>query len=485
MAPALFEALILALIGLSGISLGIRLGFQAIPLLVTFALGAAVVLRSWSAFFSWSTGTSSLAFEFWIAISIVPLVLSIPFIARERHLWGKALSVYGGLSITALMSKYVLQIGERHHSDSADTVALALVAIQSDNPLVQEIADSPKRGIAYPLMLALGPTGRILGAFTPLVFLSTLLLVGWIVWKLGGNQHPPSFWLASGALAVFSLSVPMFRASAFYLNGHTLMGFGLLLMVAGWMRARAEKHFSRVSASLLAVGGAVGVTARAEGVVLVLVVAAFVVAETWWSTRGDRVRLFMSLNVVGLTLTWWFGSLSSPVLERFGVNAWLLVVVSILGSAVASLPQIDKLRRFVPLVGSVALLAVLGWVVARSGNPVGMILAQWPNLGRGEGGWGTAAHMFIASIILLAFSHTSAEYKKLLWLSALLIGGILFSKTFDGGFGRPGFYDSVNRMWLHVMPMVLTATLLGYTQLLASTWTRRQSASTSKTPESR
>jgi len=114
------------------------------------------------------------------------------------------------------------------------------------------------------------------------------------------------------------------------------------------------------------------------------------------------------------------------------------------------------------------------------GRPGELILAQWPNLGLGAGGWGTAAHVFVASALLLGLRRRSSSYRLLLALSALLIGAILYSKTFDGGFGREGFYDSVNRMWLHVMPTILLTALIGYAEAVKNAF-----GSTEKTSPSR
>ena len=202
---------------------------------------------------------------------------------------------------------------------------------------------------------------------------------------------------------------------------------------------------------------------------MVLVVIAALAGLRFWSDAAERVRLFAVLALTGLSLTWWISSLQSPVLNRVGLPTEalaVLVLLSVAGAALAASPWVDPLRRFfLPAVA-----VVLGFLLARqvwqSGDPLGLVLAQWPNLGLGAGGWGTAAHVFVASVILLGLRRRSSEYRLLVALSVLLIGAILYSKTFDGGFGREGFYDSVNRMWLHVMPTILLTTLVGYSEVL-------------------
>ena len=470
MHPALYEALILAVMGISGVGAGLLFGVRRpIPLAIS-ALAATTVLRVWSAFAAWSFGIPELNFEVWLGASAgVAIVASF---LQWRH-WRQAagaLALFGGLSVVALSTKYLFDIGERHHSDISKVLGVALVVVQGDLEDLSQAAGSYKRGIAYPLMLALGPEGRILGGFTPLVFLMILLLAGWLARQLlPASVSTRVIGLVGLAVGIFSVTVPIFRAAMFYLNGHTLMSFGTLLLVGGLLLARRDGHFGPIPAAFVLFGGVIGVTARIEGVVMVLVVIAALAGQRFWSDAAERVRLFAVLALTGLSLTWWISSLQSPVLDRVGLPTEalaVLVLLSVVGAALAASPWVDSLRRFfLPAVA-----VVLGFLLARqvwqSGDPLGLVLAQWPNLGLGAGGWGTAAHVFVASVILLGLRRRSSAYRLLVALSVLLIGAILYSKTFDGGFGREGFYDSVNRMWLHVMPTILLTTLVGYSEVL-------------------
>lgn len=474
MQPVVVEALVLALMGFSGVAAGLLLGIRQWIVLGFFAVAASTLLRTWSAFTAWSLGRPEWAFESWLIISILVIAVAAAIRFKQWRPAGLAIGLVGVGSVVAILTKYVLGVGERHHSDSASMISMAIFAIQGEFDDTEVIAGSYKRGISYPLMLALGPEGRILSAYTPLVYFALLLAAGWIAWRLlAGRVSWQVFAVVVGAVTVFSLTVPMFRAAMSYLNAHTLMGFATVLLVGGFLLARQEQRFSSIPLAFTLVGGALGATARVEGIVLVLVVVIALVSQTWWSGATQRTQLFATLSVIGLTFTWWLSALESPVLERFGVPDWVLVLLTLLGASVAASKWIDPIRAWI-LPAAAAVLLV--WFVREnwpSSHPLGRVSAQWPNLGLGVGGWGTAAHVFIGSAVVLGIRRRSSEYRWLLGLSALLIAAVLLSKTFDGGFGRASFYDSVNRMWLHVMPTILVTTLVGYAEALHAALSRR------------
>ena len=476
MHPAFIEIFFLSLIGVSGIAGALLFGIRHwIPVSIV-SVAAAAVLRVWSSFLAWSLGRPDLVFELWIATVVAVIVGAIILRWREWRDATLAAVAFGGASVVALATKYLLDIGERHHSDSANVVGLAIIAIQGEMQNLGPLAGGFKRGIAYPLMLALGPEGRILSSFTPLVYLALLGAIAWFSWQVVGRfVGARTFLLVTGVIGVFSLSVPIFRAAMFYLNGHTLMALSMAILTGALLSARREQSFSSQTAGLVTIGGALGATARIEGIALVLVLVIAIVAQPWWSQGIDRLRLFLSLSIVGMTLSWWMIALDSGVLDRLQLSEWLLVAITLIGALVASSRLIDPVRRWlVPATGAL-LVALLARVVWQSSDPLATVLAQWPNLGLGRGGWGTAAHVFIGSIVLLGWKKRSAEYRQLLLLSVLVIATILFTKTFDGGFGREGFYDSVNRMWLHVMPMIAVTTIVGYAELVKEVLNRRSS----------
>lgn len=475
MAPLLVDALVLLLLGAAGISSGLLLGIRNWVVLVVAALGASSVLRTLATFSVWSLDRPDWSTEAWLIVSAVCIGLADLFHWRTIKSASLALGVFGTLTAVALFTKYVLGIGERHHTDSSAVIAMAVVGIQGEMANLEQLSMEYKRGIAYTLLLGLGPEGRVLAGLTPLIFLSLLLATGWLSWQLVKSRiRPVTFSIIAIAVGIFSLSVPIFRAAMFYMNAHTLMAYGVILMLAGVFLARRNRRLEPDSAALLLLGGVIGATSRIEGITLVLVVMWALVSQTWWSERTDRIRLFTILSASGLSLGWWLWVVDSGALDRLGIQTWFVVAGTLLGAFVASSSLIDPVRHLLLPILGVGILVVLTGIVAMSSDPLSLVLAQWPNLGLGRGGWATAAHVFMASMVVLGLRHRSEDYRLLLGLAWLIIGTILFSKTFDGGFGREGFYDSVNRMWLHVLPVVLTAMLVGYSELVGTIRAKRR-----------
>ena len=251
----------------------------------------------------------------------------------------------------------------------------------------------------------------------------------------------------------------------FYLNAHILMAYALILMTAGIFVARHRRALTPDALSLILVGGIIGVTARIEGFVLVGISLVALASEPWW--RGiSRWRLAVTTAAIGITLSWWLGAVGSDVPNEFGISLWLIPLLSVGGAVLIASHLIDRVRPYLISGLGIVLVGILVREVALSRDPITASLAQWPNLGLGEGGWATAAWVWVAGLFILGWKGQSEDYRRLVVLSALFIGAILFAKTFDGGFGREGFFDSVNRMFLHVMPVIATASLLGFGALL-------------------
>lgn len=475
MSDLLTELWALSLISASGVSLAYIVGIRSFGALVLSAVAAATALRTLTLMGLWGLGLHSWASETWVVISIVSIVAGV-FIGRKKlTLLGAAFGTLMTFSMFSLVTKYVLQIGERHHSDSAGIISNAILVIQNENPDLTRLAETPKRGIAYALMLALGPDGRILAGFTPLVFLVLLATVAYGAWLVVRTSvSTQAFVLSALVLAAFAVTVPMVRAGMFYLNGHTLMGLGLGIMLLGLIKVSKESDLTRESFGLLVFGGLVVVTSRIEGIVFFLVLLGAVSSVVRLASLVSRLKLlFVSFSGFGALLLW-LVSTNSDLFTEFGLPAEVALFLAVAFSVALTHPIADSVRRFAFPVVAAVVLALLVRSTMASGNLLQPLLSQWENLVFGAGGWGTAALVFVGMLILLGRGGNSDAYRQLLLLSLIVIASVIFTKTLDGGFGGSGFRDSINRMWLQVFPVLSTTVLVGLAEIVDQALPKRE-----------
>jgi hypothetical protein len=458
-----YELLVLMLLGASGVASGVLFGIRQPIVLAATAVGFGALVRLVTALGVWFSGNTSYLLEAWAVGAAVIIAASV---VRWKQ-WAialRALAIFIALGALSLAVKYVLEIGEMQHTDSTDIVSRALLVIQSGSDDLSPLVNTPKRGLLYPLLLSLGPLGRIFSAVTPLLFFSTTLLTVWLSWRLTTNMRRGARILALAVVLGFLATVPIVRISVTYLNSHMLVAFGLTVMVAAVMLTVSDASYTWPHMALFTMGGMVAGTSRVEAIVLMAVIAVMF-ASILPRTRASQLKLLISLLAIGGTLLAWLAGLDTPISETFGVSYWALAVIGIIGAAILSSRWINPLRQLLPYVFSVALLVYLLWTVLTATDLLSLLLAQWPNFGLGAGGWATTAPALLLLLLVLGWGSQRWEYRWLVTTAALLILSILLTKTFDGGFGRESFYDSVNRMVLHLLPLVVIASVTGTSQI--------------------
>jgi hypothetical protein len=291
------------------------------------------------------------------------------------------------------------------------------------------------------------------------------------------SELPKRAVLVSGAvLGLFSITVPMFRIGMFYLNAHTLMGLAVAMMVAGLIIVRRDKEISVQATWMMSLGALVGTTSRIEGILLVALLVLCLLYQLDLAVNSRKPLIAVSV-VAGGSLSLWMAVTNSPVVMEFGLSLWSLNLGLVAAMFAIMLPIPQAIRRRLPTFAGFLVLSLLLFEVATSYSPWSTATAQWPNLALGEGGWATAAIVFVLFTMILGWQNRSSDYRWLQILVWLAIGIIFYSKTFDGGLGRESFYDSVNRMLLHIMPVILTVSIVGFAELLAGNNARTPSGS--------
>lgn len=479
--PWLFEAFATILIGLSGVGVGIVLGWRHPLLLASLAILVSTTIRVVTTFGVWSFGVFPWLTESWWLVSIVAAIAGgVVGVIRARREYLQSLGLFAALGTVSLMVKYVFQIGERHHRDSSSTVETALLIFQ--NELDPALWDSEeKRGLAYPLMLALGPDPRMLSVVTPLIFFSLLALSWWVAREFMRRTIPLRWQVTAGVIVLaFSVSVPIFRVALTYLNSHTLMALAVLALAGAYLVAERDGRVTLPTAAMMAIGSFIGSTARVEGIVFVAVVLALIISGQSVRTPGGRTGVFLAVAVSGTSLALWLDLIGSEVPDSFSVPLWVVSLATIVAAALVVLPILDRVRwLFFPLASAIIAAAIIRVALAAD-NPLTPFMSQFNNVVRGYGGWGVATLALAASLVLLGWKARSTEYRRLATLLVVLIFSALFAKLFDGGgfgggFGRDSFYDSANRMWLHTLGVAMSAMVLGYAQFLDTVSQQRAS----------
>lgn len=482
--PLLFEFLTLLILASGGVALALLVGIRDVISLAVGGFLFSAVLRFATALTSWNLELEYIHAEIWwfasASLVLLAAVLKREFI-REALI---SIAILLSIAILGLASKYLFQFGERHHTDSAEQLSLALIAIQPDEPALEMLSGSHQRGLLYALMLALGPDGRILSAYTPMVFMVGALATIWLIWTI--LPRPQQTLISAGLLglgAMFAFSVPIIRVSVFYLNAHTLVALGLVSMALGMVQISKDANLDPQGLALITGGGIVVVTARIEGIVFVAVAIAAILSQNPIRGARNRLYLFASIGLIPLALGWWLSTVESDALSDLGVSLTTVIIVPLTLLAISLLPFADRLRNWLLLAGVVVIMSGNVIQIMRSSNPVEMLTAQVPNLFFGAGGWGTAALVVLGVCLLSVDRLRDPVFRVFFLLSVGLIASIFLSKSFEGGFGREGFNDSVNRMYLHSMWIVAVTVSLGLMNSLKG-WTNQSRSARPKSASS-
>lgn len=470
------DFLTLLLIGATSISLSFLIGVRNVVPMVFVGLGSSVVVRVVLLLSSWSTGLNQYSFEIWLVASLIISTWGALRAKRQFKVWLRPFGLFTLFALIALIAKHVLRLGEMEHSDSLNAMTIALIFIQRESPDLAYLAEgrSLNRGLAYPAMLALGPEGSILSGFTAVVLFTAFAGVGWMAWnKSRLSVAPQFFWTSAALVGVFSMSTPIFRVSIFYLNAHTLLSLGVLITVFGIWETQRLGRFQSIPFVLTTVGTSLIATARAEGVFIAVALMTFLAAGQFWVTALDRIRLVILVIVTAGFPLWWFSEVGSGVLEERGIDGFRLIAIALAGGLVLASRFLDKLRQYLPSGLGVVLLVYVLTLIYHWG-PSSLVSAQWENLVEGRGGWASAPLVAVTLGLIFGWKHTSRTYKELAMMILVLVATTLVTKTIDGGFGRPSFFDSVNRMWLHSMPIIALATLIGLQSMLSELFGKRE-----------
>lgn len=470
----LMEFALLLGFSLSGAAGLYLIGVRRLWQLIGFAIGLVAILRALSYLILDAIGLGHFAIEVWIGIMLALFVLAV-VVGKLQFLKSAALVSLGSstLILLAIGTKYVLDIGERPHTDSSRLVAIAQLILR-DGESLSQLDGFFKRGFAYPALLGIAPPGRILLALTPLIFISLLVIVvGWYLEAAPKLVRWQQVVLGVGGVSV--LTVPMVQISVFYLNSHTLLAVGLAAVAYGvWRHSRAGLDFKRlepVGYALIILGVALATLTRPEG--FVLAVLAYLpllgridLASDW----GQRLLAWIPIAVALIGVSAWLYAFHYQNPQRWIVQLWLIALIGLALAAIWLLPAWDRVRRVGVRMAFALMILALGIAAVRNSGPFFEGLrAQAKNLLQGYGEWGSLAPFAIALLVAIGWRGLSGSQRVLIQTSWLLLVGTVASKLVDGGsIGRLGTTDSVNRMWLQLLPILIVTIALGISERFAA-----------------
>lgn len=391
---------------------------------------------------------------------VIALVIAVrfwrPVLAQGRWL---VVAVVAVLAITALHAWVPLTTWT---TDSIFNLEISrLLVLDAVDAIDWGAAE--KRQLAVPVLHGLGSqwgAGDVLGAAGPMLVLSTAALIAWVLRvRLGASGALTSIVVpALGALVFVSLHRTAF--AAFYVNGHMLVAC-LVLIIAGLLWLRTLESVTGIDAhallrlALVAVPALV--VARPEGTLLIALIAAPLL-------RVDRVAAG-ALTVVGgaatvlWNLTLVIGALSSGSPPSFSSVAMLAIGAAMCLVAVAARVLPQRVLDRAALVLELALWAALiVFVVRDPATLVQSVLATGANALLGEGGWGfSLVVLAVVAVVVLALLSDRDDVLRSI-LTSFLPLVLLLAYLREGAY-RVGEGDSLNRMWLHIVPLLIVAVI--------------------------
>ncbi len=319
------------------------------------------------------------------------------------------------------------------------------------------------RLLAVPLMhAAANLTGEFyFRSITPLLAISTLTIMAWLTHEGLSifNIEPWIVKLLSAAGAFLLVTSNRFVFNAFYINGHMLTAvFIMLLIGCGWLLINNANPSVRALTVLQVISIPVLTVARPENPLFIgIALLPFLVSsKVSWKHRT------LLLVVLGFSVLTWYGFLwikyygSGQLVPLSVVGMFSFGLVSVLIAPLLAWRKIDKLLPHSLILTELGLWLVLIALAFRNFAPLYYsILATIDNIFLGYGGWGS----FLVLIILIAavlMVFTKAENMVYLRFPLTTFFPFAFLLVYlrESAY-RVGHGDSLNRIFLHIVPLAL------------------------------
>jgi hypothetical protein len=313
-----------------------------------------------------------------------------------------------------------------------------------------------------------------LQSISPLLALATVVTVVWFIHAGAARGLDRATRVVLIAAAVLLLvSNNRFVFNAFYLNGHLLQGALVLVVVGcGWLlatRAARDSTAPMMALQIVAIPGLL--VTRPEGPL----VTALALLPTWISDLPDRYRA-LTMAVAGGYGGAWFGfqawvyadrgaDLPVSVLGPLALSVGLLVGAGLIatGRLPRIAPPVDRWALWLAEIG--LWLALFALAVREPGNLKQSVVGTERNILGGDGLWGLS--LFILGLLVLAALAVRSPRREMLRfpLTTFVPLSFLLAYLREGAY-HAGYGDSLNRMWMHVLPLAVLFVMVAAASVL-------------------
>lgn len=376
-----------------------------------------------------------------------------------------------GISITCLAlygiaSPYTNLV----HVDSVEYLSIGSLLQQNRLEEGVNLFQFQKRMLGVPSIHSIiGEFGRLyMVLLTPLIALSTLGMLAWVIargavsFKL--NRNIVTTVTVLGVLLLVTNN--RFIMQATYVNGHLLFGAQLLLLVSiGWLYVLQAGVSRRSALAVQTLLIPAMVFTRPEASILLTLALVPMVA----SKAFDKHYKAALLGIFGISVVLWQSMLtvaylkagqSLPLIgakDQVDLSVWGLTVIGL--AALLCIPLVyaklfTKLQGYVPMLAEVSLwIALAGLAIIRPATLFDSLRASVENIMVMWGGWPWFA---VAALVVGAALFTGYKHKVMLRLpvTTFLPAMFLLAYIRDASY-RVGGGDSLNRMWIQILPLAV------------------------------
>jgi hypothetical protein len=305
-----------------------------------------------------------------------------------------------------------------------------------------------------------------LRSITPLLAAATLGILVWLFQRGLRDRLDRTMLLGFAGLAVLVLLTNnRFVFSAFYINGHLLTGIELLVIAGcGWLLLSRDHPALRLL-QLLAIPALV--VTRPEGSVL----AVLALLPTLLAAQVRmRHRVLACVTLAAATLLWnaymvWVFADRGEEISR-AIYGDLAVGVAAL-VAIAALPWVDRLRRPAVLLWTAELglwLVLAGFAARRPEILDESVRATVRNVVYPSSIWGSSL-VVLGLLVLVAIAVGGADRLTAALrfpVTTFLPFAFLLAYLREEGAYRVGATDSLNRMFMHIVPLAVLYVVVAY-----------------------